>query len=104
MEKRFGNYLLEKSHFSYMKQCFRNYFRNNFRVECSKVFLVGPYLGAGWRNGISPIEHQFVIRKVSFAPLGLHKAWTSPGKPAEETHGNHSAENVPSGPHRVGDS
>ena len=35
MDKRFGNYFLGKSHFSYMKYCFRNYFRNNFWLECA---------------------------------------------------------------------
>ena len=26
-----------KSHISYIKECFRNYFRNNFRLECSLI-------------------------------------------------------------------
>ena len=34
MEKSFWNYCPGKSHLGYTKYCFRNYFRNDFRLEC----------------------------------------------------------------------
>ena len=40
IEKLFGNYFLGKSHFSYMKYCFRNQFRNNFWLECMHAVMV----------------------------------------------------------------
>ena len=39
MEKWFGKYFLGKSHFIYMKQCFRNWFRNNFWLECMSEIM-----------------------------------------------------------------
>ena len=41
IEKLLRNYLLGKSHFSYMKECFRNSFRNSLWLGCSSSRMSG---------------------------------------------------------------